>query len=161
MGIGEKISQVFGKMKMPSRWVDGMLSADEETEVLDLKDGADNIRDLAFYDERADVLHLLSPEAYHFVLPMIMRAYVSAVASNDVEKSSLLSVDSIVDWLGQPVRPELFSDRFVRVWGRISMMELCVVEDWLRYIITHKYNDEYGVRRALMMLQYLKSMKSC
>lgn len=96
MGIGEKISQVFGKMKMPSRWVDGMLSADEETEVLDLKDGADNIRDLAFYDERADVLHLLSPEAYHFVLPMIMRAYVSAVASNDVEKSSLLSVDSIV-----------------------------------------------------------------
>ena len=40
------------------------------------------------------------------------------------------------------------------------MMELCVVEDWLRYIITHKYNDEYGVRRALMMLQYLKSMKS-
>ena len=159
MELDERISLIFGERKA-SHWMAGVLTADERREVLELEAGAYSNHSLSFYDDRADVFHLLSPEAYVIVLLMIMRAYVFAVRLENLTELSLLSVGSVIDWLGQPVRPELFSNRFICVWGKMSSNELCVVEDWLWYVLSHGYKDEEGIMMALDMVEYFRLRKN-
>lgn len=156
MELEERIAVVFGGRKNVPRWIEGVVTTDERKEAMDLEAAVCNNRSLSFYDDRADVFHLLSPEAYIVVLQMVMRAYISAVKLENLTKSSLLSVDSVIDWLGQPLRPELFSNRFVCVWGKMSLDELCVVEDWLWYVLAHGYKDEEGIMMALDMVEYFR-----
>ena len=156
MSIDARIVAAFSKRVSPEEWIESVVASEEEREVLELKAKALCLQDLSFYDERSDVFHLLPSNAYVVVLPMVMRSSLAAIDAGVLGKYSLLSLDSVVDWLGQPVCPDLFSKRFINVWGKMSISELCVAEDWLWYVLDCGYRDEDGVARALEMLEYLK-----
>ena len=103
-----------------------------------------------------DVFSLLSPDAFCYYLPGVIKASVEEGQPN------LIVVSAIVSMLDRSANQEWWDDYFFQRWSLLSVDELSAVEEWVYWLASidiKAYSDD-SLERAIDTLSALKLIKS-
>jgi len=105
------------------------------------------------WHQHFDIVSFLSPEAFCYFLPGVLKA------SFEENEPNLIVVSSIINMLDRSAQPEWWDEFFLARWSLLTIPEGEVIQAWLFWLSTLKnrsYSDE-SLERASMTLSLLKN----
>lgn len=156
-----KIHVAFTGRNSPRVWCDEPILYPEEREALiKLRNARRGGMSLREYEGIYDVLPLLNPPAFCYVLPDIMRASIECTEAVFEDLTQSLAVDFIIGDFDRPVVPEYFDSRFLAISEELTCEELEAIEVWFWYVSERcgKMSGE-NVFQALNVIVYLEQQK--
>lgn len=104
------------------------------------------------WEKYFDVMTLLSPEAFCYFLPGILKASV------EEEEPNLIVAVSIVEMLDRSPDPAWWDEFFLARWPNLSRSECLVLQEWLYWLAKFKRRSvsDDSLERAVQTVELLK-----
>lgn len=108
------------------------------------------------WEKYFDVTNLLSPEAFCYFLPGLMKA------SLEENQPNLISVVNIITMLDRSPKPDWWDDFFVARWPLFTLSEYKVIQDWIFWLASseNSSHSDDSLERALETLDLLIKQKT-
>jgi len=106
-------------------------------------------------EKHFDVMTLISPEAFCYFLPGILKASV------EEEEPDLILATNIVSMLDRTPNPDWWDEFFLARWPKLRIAECVVLQEWLFWLaeINVRSVSDDSLERALQTVELLKIRK--